>query len=451
MASRRRDAGSEAAAEDSSPAETLPFSAAPSALGAVRRFRLRVVEGPEPGRSRESRSDRCSIGHHALNDLVVKDGTVSRFHCEVRLDEGRARVRDLDSRNGTVVDGVPVVEAFLRDGSKLRLGKVLVSFEIGDKDNRVQLAERTELGTLVGRSAAMRACFALMERAAGTDVTLLLEGETGTGKSAAAEAIHGASARRDAPFVVVDYGAIPAPLLESELFGHEKGAFTGATERRQGAFEAAHGGTVFLDEIGELPAELQPKLLRVLEHRQIRRVGANALVPVDVRIIAATNRDLRIEVNAARFRPDLYFRLAVVTIQIPPLRRRLDDIPLLVERMLALGGHTGPGADRLRSPDGLDELSRAAWPGNVRELRNHVERCLFFQGVEPPPDDLPTPKGVDIHLPLAEARRRIVDDFERAYLERLLGRHDGHMKDTAEAAGINRVHLYKMLRRLGLR
>ena len=442
-----------AAAEDGQPAVTLPFQIAEAVPGAVRRFHLTVVAGPEPGRSRESRADRCSIGHHPLNDLVVEDATVSRFHCEVVIDDaGRARARDLGSRNGTLVDGVPIVEAFLHDGSTLQVGQAVVRFAVGEQSNRVPLAERTEFGDLVGRSAAMRACFALLERAAATEVTLLLEGETGTGKSAAAEAIHRASARKDGPFVVVDCGAIPAPLLESELFGHEKGAFTGATERRRGVFEEAHGGTVFLDEIGELPAELQPKLLRVLEQRQVRRVGSNAYFPVDVRMIAATHRDLRVLVNEARFRSDLFFRIAVVKILIPPLRQRPDDIPALIERLLAAGGHERAGVAALRAPGALAELQRAAWPGNVRELRNHVERCLFYgDAPPPPPEEAPPSRDVDVDRPLSEARQKAVERFERAYLEKLLARHEGRVKDTAEAAGINRVHLYKLLRKLGIR
>jgi DNA-binding NtrC family response regulator len=432
-------------------AETLPFAAAPSPPGTVRRFKLTVVDGPEPGRSKEPRAGRCAIGHHQLNDLVIKDATVSRFHCEVWLDDGRVRVRDLGSRNGTQVDGVPVTDAFLRDGSKLRLGQVVIALEIGDKTAKLVLAERTELGGLVGRSPAMRACFALLERAAETEVTLLLEGETGTGKSAAAEVVHDASARRKGPFVTVDCGAIPAPLLESELFGHEKGAFTGATERRRGAFEEADGGTIFLDEIGELPAELQPKLLRALEKREIRRVGANTYQPVDVRLIAATHRDLRVEVNAARFRSDLFFRLAVVKIPVPALRQRPEDIPLLIDAMIARGRHGGPGVDALRDPARLAELARAPWPGNVRELRNYVERCVFYRDAVPPADEPATAAPIDLEQSLAEARRVALDAFERAYLTRLLARHDGRMKETAEAAGINRVHLYKLLRRLGLR
>jgi DNA-binding NtrC family response regulator len=295
----------------------------------------------------------------------------------------------------------------------------------------------------------MRACFALLERAAETDVTLLLDGETGTGKTVAAEAVHLASGRKKRPFVVVDCGAIPAPLLESELFGHEKGAFTGATERRRGAFETAHGGSLLLDEIGELPSELQPKLLGALETRQIRRVGSSTPHRIDVRLMATTNRDLRVEVNAGRFRSDLYYRLAVVRIQVPPLRQRLEDIPELIERMLAKHGDSSAVA-LFRNPARLAELQFLAWPGNVRELRNYVERCLFYRDAVPPEESLPSAE-MDVRRPFSEARKRALAQFERAYLQRLLGEHGGRLQEAARAAGINRVYLYKLLRRLGLK
>jgi two-component system response regulator GlrR len=435
---------SDEAAEDAHPTLTL---APPPHAGSIRGFRLEVLEGPSPGRSVESRSERLSLGHHPSNDLQLKDVTVSRFHAELTVEGERVRVRDLGSRNGTLVDGVAVNDAFLSDGSKLRLGRVVVGFELANKARKLKLAERSELGGLVGTSAAMRACFALMERAASSDVTLLLEGETGTGKSAAAEAIHASSARKKQPFLVVDCGAIPAPLLESELFGHEKGAFTGASERRKGAFEEARGGTIFLDEVGELPAELQPKLLRVLEKREIRRVGSNEHLKVDVRILAATNRDLRLEVNAGRFRSDLFFRLAVVKIRVPSLRERVEDVPLLIDSLLAARGYTGAEADALRDPALIRSLQAAPWPGNVRELRNYLERWLFY-GESPPADE--APQSVDLALPFSEARRQALESFERSYLKRLLQLHQGRMKETAEAAGINRIHLYKLLRRLGL-
>jgi DNA-binding NtrC family response regulator len=293
-----------------------------------------------------------------------------------------------------------------------------------------------------------------MERAAASDVTVLLEGETGTGKSQAAESIHRQSSRRDHSFLVVDCGALPPNLLESELFGHEKGAFTGAVTRRVGVFEEARGGTVFLDEIGELPLELQPKLLRVLEAREIRRLGTNSYTPVDVRIVTATNRDLRAEVNAGRFRSDLYFRLAVVKIPLPALRQRGEDMPLIVEKLIS-----GLGADArvkatLLDPGFVAQLQRSAWPGNIRELRNHLERCVVLQetllpgeGEESarPPGDAAT--QIDPRIPYPEARRRALDAFERQYVEALLQLHGGKVSQAAASADIDRVNLYRLIKR----
>jgi DNA-binding NtrC family response regulator len=431
--------------------------------GAVRRFRLTVVEGPKAGLSWESSSDRCSIGFHPSNDLVVEDATVSRFHCEVRVGEDGARVRDLDSRNGTVVDGVRVADGFLRGGSLLKLGRVGLRFEFSSESNRLPVSSGNNFGNLVGASVAMRTAFALLERASASDVTVLLEGETGTGKGVAAEGIHRASTRRDGPFLVVDCGAIPPNLLESELFGHEKGSFTGAVAKRVGAFEEASGGTIFLDEIGELAQDLQPKLLRVLESREFRRVGGNAMRQTDVRVVAATNRDLRAEVNAGRFRSDLYFRLAVVKVTIPPLRERPEDIPITVDQVLRALGADEAQTQPLRTHDFFAALQHSAWPGNVRELRNYLERCLVFQDALPVSNEGPRAGGgggagaaawaaaIDAKLPYAEARRQALDGFERGYAEALLREHSGKVAAAAAAAGMDRVYLYRILRRHGIK
>jgi DNA-binding NtrC family response regulator len=430
--------------------ETTPLGAK-ARSGLVPGFRLTVVEGAGAARVWESSADRASIGSHPSNDLALDEPTVSRFHCEIRVGEG-ATVRDLGSRNGTVLDGVQVIEGVLRSGSLLKLGRVTVSFELRGEPNRMPVSPRHELGSMVGTSVAMRSAFALLERAAGANVHLLLEGETGTGKSQAAEAIHRASARKDGPFVIVDCGAIPENLLESELFGHEKGAFTGASARRVGAFEEAEGGTIFLDEIGELPPALQPKLLRVLESREIRRVGSNSHRVVDVRVVAATNRDLRAEVNSGRFRSDLYFRLAVIKVVLPPLRERPEDIPLIAERILARSGADPARVQALYTPELVATLMRAAWPGNARELRNYLERCLVFQEALPVTESPGAPANrVDARVPYAEARGRAIDEFERAYLEALLALHGGKVSQAAAAAGIDRVYLHKLLRRHGLR
>src|SRR5262244_916360 len=343
----------------------------------VRRVHLAVLSGPDAGRTYDSTRERVVIGTHASADLALSDRTVSRFHCELFMDEGQVRIRDLRSRNGTRIDGIPVLDAYLPPGATLLLGGTKIKFDPQSDMVKIPLSERSRFGILVGQSIPMRAIFATLERAAIKDVTVLIEGETGTGKEAAAESIHRESPRRDAPFVVVDCGAIPSDLLESELFGHERGAFTGAVSEREGAFEAAHGGTIFLDEIGELAPELQPKLLRALERRSIKRIGANAYHPIDVRIVAASNRDLQAAVNARQFRADLYYRLAVVKVRIPPLRERPDDLPLLVDEMLAhLGAQERAEAKLMRTFEFRAELARHSWPGNVRELRNYIESCL---------------------------------------------------------------------------
>jgi two-component system, NtrC family, response regulator GlrR len=411
----------------------------------VRRFRLVGLEGPIAGKAFTSAGEGASIGSHERNDIVVEETSVSRFHCELTVDGEGVRVRDLGSKNGTLVDGMRVIEAWLRPGAVLRLGRTALRFELGEESNRLALSTAERFGTLVGRSPAMRATFALLEKAATSDVTVLLEGETGTGKEGAAESLHQGGARRDAPFLVLDCGAVPANLLESELFGHERGAFTGAVARRRGIFEEADGGTVFLDEIGELQPELQPKLLRVLERREIRRVGGTASQAIDVRVIAATHRDLRAEVNAGRFRADLYFRLAVLKVPLPSLRQRPEDIPLLVERFL---GKTQ--APALQTPEFLAQLQRGTWPGNVRELRNFVERCLVMEQALSVEDESPALPSWDATLPYATARERAIAAFERGYLEALLDRHEGNVARAAQSAGMNKVYLYRLLHRHGL-
>ena len=425
----------------------------PSLVPDIRRFRLRVVDGPGAGQTFESTGERTSIGSHPLNDVLLDERTVSRFHCDLLVDDKGVWAKDLGSRNGTVLDGVVVKEAAVRNGSLLQLGRVGLRFELSGEKTKLQLSEHPHFGSLVGSSVAARMSFALMERAAAADVTVLLEGETGTGKSQAAESIHRQSSRRDHQFLVVDCGAMPPNLLESELFGHEKGAFTGALTRRVGVFEEARGGTVFLDEIGELPLELQPKLLRVLEAREIRRLGTNTYTPVDVRIITATNRDLRAEVNAGRFRSDLYFRLAVVKIPLPPLRQRSEDMPLIVKKLISgLVADTRVTATIL-DPAFISQLQRAAWPGNIRELRNHLERCLVLQETLLPGEGEETarPPGeaaqVDPRIPYPEARRRALDAFERQYVEALLQLHGGKVSQAAASADIDRVHLYRLIKR----
>src|SRR5258708_625263 len=274
---------------------------------AIRRFRVAVIAGPARGATWREPAERCAIGSHPSNDLVIDDATVSRFHGELAIAGAAVRVRDLGSRNGTLAGDVAITDATVGGGIALALGNSTIEIHVGDDHAELAHSERSSFGALAGESAVMREVFSQLEKVAASDATVLIQGETGTGKEGAAAAIHDASTRADGAFIVVDCSAIPPNLLESALFGHEPGASTGTPDRRIGAFEQASGGTLFLDEIGELPTELQPKFLRALESREIRRVGATALVRCDLRIIAATNRDLRAEVNRGTFRADLYY------------------------------------------------------------------------------------------------------------------------------------------------
>ena len=422
---------------------------------AVQRFRLRGLSGELEGKSFDSSSDRLQIGSHPLNEVEVRDRTVSRFHCEVFVDrEGRAWVKDLGSRNGTRVNGVRVREAELQEGMILRVGQLELAFTPLAERNEMPVASVGSFGTLVGSSLPLRAAFALLEKAAASGVTVLLTGESGTGKSEAAELLHEQSGRASKPFRVVDCAAVPANLLESELFGHERGAFTGATQRRMGVFEEANGGSVFLDEVGELPLELQPKLLRVLEAREVRRVGSNRHVPVDVRVIAATNRDLRAEVNFARFRPDLYFRLAVLTVRLPALRERPGDIPPIARQLLGRLTLDEETRRALTDPAFLARLQLSPWAGNVRELRNHLERCAALHEALQPAAEDPSPQhldALDVSIPFSEARRQLLATFESNYVRALLERHGGNVSQAAATARVDRAHLHRIMRRNQMR
>jgi transcriptional regulator with PAS, ATPase and Fis domain len=426
----------------------------------VDRIFLLVTAGPSAGKTFSSAGERVIVGTHEACDLRLEDQAVSRFHCELQPVDGKLQIRDLGSKNGTIVDGVAIVQAFLVSGATIKIGRSELRFDHGNDQIKVPISDRDRFGVMVGRSPAMRRAFALLERAAASDSTVLIEGETGTGKEAAAESIHRESPRARGPFITVDCGAIPPDLLESELFGHEKGAFTGAVAAREGAFQAAEGGTIFLDEIGELSGELQPKLLRALERKQVKRVGSNKYVPVDVRVVAATNRNLRGEVNAGRFRSDLYYRLAVLEVTLPPLRERADDLPPLVEHVLVtLGASERPGASALRSKEFMTSLARHAWPGNVRELRNYLERCLAFRDERlPSPGAMATGSSptsttveVDVSQPLREAREAWLKPFERRYIEKLLEKHDHNITSAARAAGVDRITFYRILWRHGLK
>ena len=429
--------------------EGLPSSA--SIRAHVRECRLVIVVGDRVGAAFPFAGARVVVGADPSADVVLPDAAMSKFHCEIRVTDGACTVRDLGSRNGTFVDGVQVFSAPLRGGSLLTLGRTGLRFEIGDRQVEIPLSPHERFGRLRGRSVAMRAAFALLEAAAASDSTVLLLGETGTGKDLAAEALHQEGRRRQGPFVVVNCGAIAPGLLESELFGHEAGSFTGAHSQRIGAFEAASGGTLFLDEIGDLALELQPKLLRAIERREVQRVGGTSPVLVDVRLIAATNRNLQEDVNARRFRSDLYFRLAVLVVTLPPLRERTSDLPLLVEGLLEdLGAQDSPLAASLASGQLLPLLLRHVWPGNVRELRNYVEGCVVRQEAAAPTEQRQAPT-IDVSQPLRVIRERWLRHVERRYLEELLAEHGNNVSAAARAAGIDRVHFHRLLSRNGLR
>jgi DNA-binding NtrC family response regulator len=409
-------------------------------------FRIVVIDGPDKGAHAKSTGGALTLGTDPSCDLVLQCRATSRFHCEIELGEQGAMIRDLGSTNGTRVDGVRVVTAFLRRGAEVDIGRDRLRFELLDEQIGIDLFPGDRFGSVVGRAPVMRAAFARMARAAQANTTVLLTGETGTGKDSAAEAIHAASARTGKPFVIVDCTSLPEGLAESELFGHRAGSFTGAQTDRVGVFESAHGGTVFLDEIGELPSTLQPKLLRVLERGEVQRVGETRPRAVDVRIIAATHRDLRRDVNNGRFRADLYFRLAVMTIHLPPLRERVEDLPLLVDALLAELIPDEAGRERVRRRLAIATLARMDWPGNVRELRNHLERGIVMDHQPQVAQDvLP---GAE--LPFAVAREAWQRSFERRYLAELLQRHRGNVSAAARHAGMHRTHLYRLLQRAGL-
>ena len=469
----------------------------PGPASEVELVRLHVVvervAGVDSGETLVFDGEVCRIGSHASNDLVLEDKTISRFHCRIAREGSAWRITDTGSRNGTRLDGVKVHAAELEKESVLVLGESAIRVKPVSRGHISRIAAATQFGGIVGQSAAMQRMFAVLERVAASEIDVLIHGESGTGKELVATELVQRSTRADGPVVVVDCGSISPNLVESELFGHVRGAFTGADREREGAFEAADGGTLFLDEIGELPLELQPKLLRALEAREVRRVGQTKMKRIDVRVIAATNRDLEREVNRGRFREDLYYRLAKVSVRVPSLRDRLEDIPLLVKTFLAsLGGRE---ASKLFSPSVIEEMQLHDWPGNVRELRNYVERSLVLDDVPPPsrrsgtiraygrpaPGDAGGGNGAsDVRgdmrnadartelrsdppprthasdappsdVPFRVAKESAIAAFEKSYLGPLIDRCNGNVSQAAREAKMDRMYLHQLAQKHGFK
>jgi DNA-binding NtrC family response regulator len=421
----------------------------------VQTLRVSVLAGPDQGKSHETEGESLTIGTAEGCGLRLDDDTVSRFHLELTRGSTGVEVQDLKSSNGTWVNGVRLERGVVASGTELELGRTRLRITDGYQAS-VELHTSAELDDIKGNSGLMRRLMAQVTTAARSAVPVLVIGESGTGKELFARALHEYGERATGPFVTFDCSATVPNLIASELFGHERGAFTGAERQHQGAFERAHGGTLFLDEIGELPAEVQPQLLGALERRRFRRVGGRDEVPVDVRVVSATNRDLRAEVNAGSFRLDLYYRVAVVVLRVPPLRERTEDLPLLIEHFLRECGHAGHIGTFLRQ-DELDALKAYRWPGNVRELRNWVEATLAMgespelREHEPPRAEPADPNAGLYGMSYKDARRTVLDSFEERFLTRLLDATSGNVARAARQADMDRTYLIKLLQRHGLR
>lgn len=396
------------------------------------------------------------VGSEPECDVCLTEPGVSRQHAQLALKSDGVHLRDLGSKNGTFVKGVRIIEAVVKPGDDIRVGHCALTLHAVGQAERVNLPSETHFGQALGASPSMRLLFAGLRRAAASDAPVLLHGESGTGKELLARAIHDHSPRRDKPFIIFDCGAVAPTLVEAELFGNEKGAYTGADKARVGLLESAHGGTVFLDEVGELPLDLQPKLLRALEARQIRPVGGGDYRAADARVICATHRDLRTRVESRQFREDLYFRLAVLIAEVPPLRERLEDLPLLVESFLAK--QTPPRKLDALPTNALSILAAHSWPGNVRELWNTVTRWVLFPQMGAAVLDtggstkrLGQALDAVAHLPLREAREVMVEEFETQYLLRKLAEHKDNVTEVSKAAGVSRQFLYRLFDRYGLK
>jgi DNA-binding NtrC family response regulator len=408
------------------------------------------------GRSFVIDVDPLVVGRDEGAQIVIADPEVSAIHCELRAVNEGILVKDLGSTNGTFVGPLRVREAVVTTSTEMVVGQTRIALEPTGNKQRVDVGFADRFGALVGTAPKMRRLFGVLEKVAATQLSILILGETGTGKEVVAKSVHDLSPRKDGPFVVVDCGSIPPTLAESILFGHEKGAFTGATERRRGALADANGGTLFLDELGELPLELQPKLLRALAERQVKRVGGSTFEPIDVRVLAATRRDLGAEMNAGRFRSDLFFRIAQVRVELPPLRERLDDLAPLVEDICARVGrkqHAGVVLQWIEQRMGSYD-----WPGNVRELVNVASVAATLADTPDAIDDVLTlarDEGVESsrmrpQTAFAEAKRQAIASFERDYFTSLARGAKGNVSEMARQSGMERHHVRAYLRKYGI-
>ena len=416
-------------------------------------FLVSVVDGPDRGTSYRlgPQAPKALVGTSPCADFKLGDRLVSRRHASFEVAGARLRLRDEGSTNGTIVNGVAVVEVLLVGGEQVRIGGNLLALQAA-RVAPAPLSGSTRFQRVLGSSREMQRLYPLLERVAASQIPIILEVETGTGKEAVAEAIHEAGPRAKGPFVVFDCTAVSASMVEAELFGHERGSFTGADARRIGLLEQAEGGTLLIDEIGDMDLALQPKLLRAIERREFRRIGGNKALQADVRILSATRRNLDAEVEAGRFRDDLFHRLAVARVELPPLRKRRGDIPVLAHAFCRELG----GTEASLSAALIARWDTQDWPGNVRELRNAVARTLALGEtlLEPETADdeaiAPTRSVAEIAarvigegMPLARARQHVIDAFEAAYLEGMLAQHGGIVTRAAAAAGVARRHFQR--------
>jgi DNA-binding NtrC family response regulator len=414
----------------------------------VQKCLLTVTAGPDKGKKASLGKERITVGRFAGADLQLADEAISSTHFAIEADERGFVLKDLGSTNGTYYQGVRVFEALIEDGVSFSAGDTTFKFNVEKDQVSVPLSPRDRFGDLLGTGAKMREVFAILEKASASDATVLLNGETGTGKDLAARAIHQHSLRSERPFIVLDCAAIPRELFESAVFGHEIGAFTGADRKHPGAFREATGGTLFLDEVGELDISLQPKLLRALQNREVTPVGSNKPIAVDVRVIAATHRNLQDLVARGAFREDLYFRLAVVSVEMPPLRVRPEDVVAIVKAIL-----DARGGGRMRiDEEAMEFVKGQPWPGNVRELENAILRALALceGGVITKRDLVFSARAggaAPVEGPFREAKQRSVDAFERDYLKELVRKTGGNLTRASEIAEIQRHHLRDLLRK----